>query len=226
MKVMLVNGSPHREGCTDAALKIISETLKAEGIDSEIFWIGNKPIGGCIGCFQCAKKKQCVFRQSVQGKRPGDVFIADDIVNEFTEKALGFDGFIFGSPVYYSGMNGSLMSFMDRAFFSASGREPHPFRFKPAAAVVSARRAGTTSALDQINKYFQHQQMPIITSRYWNMVHGNTPEEVMQDVEGLQILRVLARNMAWFLKLKEAGEREGIIPPEQETERIATNFIR
>ena len=128
--------------------------------------------------------------------------------------------------MYFSGMNGSLMSFMDRVFFSAGSQEPHPFRFKPAAAVVSARRAGTTSAIDQLNKYFLHQQMPIISSRYWNMVHGNTPEEVMQDEEGLQILRVLARNMAWFLKLKEAGEREGIAYPEQEQERKATNFIR
>ncbi len=150
----------------------------------------------------------------------------DDKVNEFTALAAEYDGFIFGSPVYYSGMNGSLMSFMDRVFFSASAKDPHPFRFKPAAAVVSARRAGTTSSIDQINKYFLHQQMPIISSRYWNMVHGNTPEEIMQDEEGLQIMRVLARNMAWFLKLKEAGEQQGITLPVQEAERKATNFIR
>ena len=211
MKVLLVNGSPHKEGCTNQALKVIMETLAEEGIGSDIYWIGNKPVGGCIGCFACVKKQACVF---------------DDSINEFTRIAAGFDGFIFGSPVYFSGMNGSLMSFMDRAFFSASAQQPHPFRFKPAAAVVSARRAGTTSALDQINKYFLHQQMPITSSRYWNMVHGNTPEEVMQDEEGLQILRVLARNMAWFLKLKEAGEKEGIPLPEQEPERKATNFIR
>ena len=123
-------------------------------------------------------------------------------------------------------MNGNLMSFMDRVFFSASRQEPHPFRFKPAAAVVSARRAGTTSALDQVNKYFLHQQMPIISSRYWNMVHGNTPEEIMKDEEGLQILRVLARNMGWMLKLMESGKAMGISQPEQEIQRIATNFIR
>ena len=211
MKVLLVNGSPHKSGCTNRALEVITGTLSEEGIGSDIYWIGNKPIGGCIGCFQCGKKGQCVF---------------DDKVNEFTALAAEFDGFIFGSPVYYSGMNGSLMSFMDRVFFSASAKDPHPFRFKPAAAVVSARRAGTTSSLDQINKYFLHQQMPIISSRYWNMVHGNTPEEVMQDEEGLQIMRVLARNMAWFLKLKEAGEKAGIPLPVQEEKRQTTNFIR
>ena len=123
-------------------------------------------------------------------------------------------------------MNGSLMSFMDRVFFSSSAKDPHPFRFKPAAAIVSARRAGTTSALDQMNKYFLHQQMPVIPSRYWSMVHGNTPEEVMQDAEGLQVMRVLARNMAWFLRLKEAGDKAGIPLPKQEETRFATNFIR
>ena len=210
-RILLVNGSPHKSGCTNKALEVIADTLKEEGLDSEVYWIGNKPIGGCIGCFQCTKKKECVF---------------DDAVNEFTKKALDFDGFIFASPVYYSGMNGSLMSFMDRVFFSASAKEPHPFRFKPAAAVVSARRAGTTSALDQINKYFLHQQMPVVSSRYWNMVHGNTPEEVLQDAEGLQILRVLSRNMAWFLSLKEAGEKAGVPLPVQEENRLATNFIR
>ena len=211
MKVLLVNGSPHQKGCTYTALSIIAETLRKEGIESEIYWIRSKPIGGCIGCFQCVEKKLCVF---------------SDKVNEFTELAKEFDGFIFGSPVYFSGINGNLMSFMDRVFFSASAQDPHPFRFKPAAAVVSARRAGTTSALDQINKYFLHQQMPIATSRYWNMVHGNTPEEVRQDEEGLQTLRYLARNMAWLLKLKEAGEKAGVSEPSQEKTRIATNFIR
>ena len=211
MKVLLINGSPHQKGCTFTALSEIANTFQQEGIDSDIYWIGNKPVGGCIGCFQCAKKQKCVY---------------DDKINEFTKLATEYDGFIFGSPVYYSGMNGSLMSFMDRAFFSASAQNPHPFRFKPAAAVVSARRAGTTSALDQINKYFLHQQMPVATSRYWNMVHGNTPEEVRQDEEGLQTLRYLARNMAWLLKLKEAGEKAGVSEPSQEKTRVATNFIR
>ena len=136
MKVLLVNGSPHKNGCTYTALSEVAKVLNEEDTKTDIYWIGNKPIGGCIGCFACAKKKQCVF---------------NDIVNDFTAKAAEYDGFIFGSPVYYSGMNGSLMSFMDRVFFSASVQEPHPFRFKPAAAVVSARRAGTTSTLDLVN---------------------------------------------------------------------------
>lgn len=211
MKVLLINGSPHQKGCTYTALSEAAYSLNEEGSGTSFYWIGSKPVGGCIGCFQCTNKKQCVF---------------DDKVNEFTALAAGYDGFIFGSPVYYSGMNGNLMSFMDRVFFSASMQEPHPFRFKPAAAVVSARRAGTTSALDQMNKYFLHQQMPIATSRYWNMVHGNTPEEVRKDEEGLQIMRYLGRNMAWLLKLKDAGEKAGIEPPKQEEIRKATNFIR
>lgn len=211
MKVLLVNGSPHKQGCTWTALSEVASALKRQEIDTDYYWIGNKPVGGCIGCFQCAKKQKCVF---------------DDIVNEFTRLAEDYDGFIFGSPVYYSGMNGSLMSFMDRVFFSASAQNPHPFRFKPAAAVVSARRAGTTSALDQMNKYFLHQQMPVAASRYWNMVHGNTPDEVRQDGEGLQIMRTLGRNMAWLLRLIEAGEKAGIPFPMPEETRIATNFIR
>ena len=211
MKVLLVNGSPHKNGCTATALREVSNTLEEEGIAVRDFWIGNKPLGGCIGCYQCSEKKRCVF---------------DDAVNEFTALAAEFDGFIFGSPVYYAGINGGMMAFLDRVFFSASEQEPHPFRFKPAAAVVSARRAGTTSAVDQINKYFLQQQMPIISSRYWNMVHGNTPEEVRQDGEGLQIMRMLARNMAWFLRLREAGEKAGVPLPKQEEIRISTNFIR
>lgn len=211
MNVLLINGSPHKNGCTYTALSEVEKTLNSEGIETEIYWIGNKPIGGCIGCYQCVKRKKCVF---------------SDIVNEFTSKAAEYDGFIFGSPVYYSGMNGNLMSFMDRVFYSASAQEPHPFRLKPAAAVVSARRAGTTSALDQMNKYFLHQQMPIVSSRYWNMVHGNTPDEVCQDEEGLQIMRYLGRNMAWMLKLIESGRQNGILPPEQEERRLATNFIK
>ena len=211
MKVLLINGSPNKNGCTYTALDEIRKTLAAEGIEADFFWLGKKPIGGCIGCCMCAQKSKCVF---------------DDKVNEFTALAHGYDGFIFGSPVYYAGINGSLMSFMDRVFFSASRQDPHPFRHKPAAAVVSARRAGTTSAIDQLNKYFLHQQMPIVTSRYWNMVHGSTPEDVAQDLEGLQIMRVLARNMAWMLKLIEAGKLAGVPLPKQEEVRMSTSFIR
>ena len=212
MKVLLINGSPHQKGCTYTALSEVASALNEEGIETTVYWIGNKPIGGCIGCFQCAKKQKCVF---------------DDKVNEFTALATDYDGFIFGSPVYFSGMNGSLMSFMDRVFFAGpKHKDGNPFAFKPAAAVVSARRAGTTSALDQMNKYFLHGQLPVISSRYWNMVHGNTPEEVLQDEEGLQVMRQLGRNMAWFLKLKEVGKQAGIPLPAQEEKRIARNFIR
>ena len=210
VKVLLVNGSPNQAGCTYTALSEVAGALKEEGVKTDFLWIGKKPVNGCIGCRKCAELGKCVF---------------DDMVNQFAAKAGEYDGFVFGSPVYYAGMNGSLKAFMDRLFFSASHSDPHPFLFKPAAAVVSARRAGTTSALDQLNKYFLNCQMIVISSRYWNMVHGNTPEEVRQDAEGLQTMRVLGRNMAWFLKLKEAGEKAGVPLPRQE-ERIATNFIR
>lgn len=211
MKVLLTNGSPNKNGCTYTALSEVAKTLNEEGIETEFFWIGKKPISGCIECFRCKTTGRCSI---------------DDIVNEFTAKAVEFDGFVFGSPVFYSGMNGSLMSFMDRVFYSASEQDPHPLRFKPAASIVSARRAGTTSTLDQINKYLLYQQMIVPGSRYWNMVHGNTPDEVRQDEEGLQIMRVLGRNLAWLLKLKDAGEKAGIPLPKQEDTRIMTNFIR
>jgi len=202
----------HEKGCTYTALMECAKTLNEENVETEVFWIGKKPVQGCVACGGCTRLGRCAF---------------NDLVNEFVEKAQTADGFIFGSPVYFSGMNGSLMSFMDRVFFSGSRhKDVNPFAYKSAAAVVSARRAGTTSAIDQMNKYFLHSQLPVISSRYWNMVHGNTPEEVMQDEEGLQIMRQLGRNMAWFLKLKEAGKQAGIPLPKQEETRIATNFIR
>jgi len=207
MKVLLVNGSPNEKGCTYTALSEAASALRSEGVEADFFWIGKKPLSGCLSCGQCGRMGRCVF---------------NDAVNAFNDLAADYDGFIFGSPVYYAGINGSLMSFMDRVFFSRGGQ----FRLKPAAAVVSARRAGTTSALDQLNKYFMIQEMPVISSRYWNMVHGNTPEEVLQDAEGLQIMRTLGRNMAWFLKLKQAGEAAGVALPQPEAERVATNFIR
>lgn len=210
MKVLLVNGSPHHHGCTDAALTEIAQTLNVEGIETEFFWIGNKPLSGCTGCGSCAVAGHCVFTDSV---------------NEFLDKAQTAEGFIFGSPVHYAAASGAMTCFMDRAFFSDLCGKRNTLYLKPAAAVVSARRAGTTAALDQLNKYFLHAQMPVIPSRYWNMVHGATPEQVRQDEEGLQIMRTLARNMAWFLKCKEAGINSGVPFPLCE-ERIATNFIR
>ena len=211
MKVILVNGGPHKNGCVNAALEEVSKTLNEEGISTEIFWIGTRPIAGCIACKTCAKTGKCVF---------------DDVVNEFIEKAKEADGFIFGSPVHYAGATGAITSFMDRAFYSAScSGKSDIFLFKPAATVISARRAGTTATYDQLNKYFGITQMPIISSRYWNMVHGGTAEEVKQDEEGMQIMRILGRNMAYYLKCIEAGKEKGIKHPEQEKVNF-TNFIR
>ncbi|UTB32853.1 MAG: flavodoxin family protein [Methanobacterium sp. ERen5] len=210
MKVLLVNGSPHKKGCTYTALIEVANTLNEEGIDSEIFWIGTKPLAGCIACLKCAEIERCSF---------------DDCVNDFLEIVNDADGFIFGSPVHYAAAGGAITSFMDRVFYSdlIGGRQS--FYLKPAAAVISARRAGTTATFDQLNKYFTISQMPIISSRYWNMIHGTKPEDVKKDLEGLQTMRVLARNMAWFLKCKDAGTKAGIHLPKKE-EMIFTNFIR
>lgn len=211
MKVLLVNGSPHPKNCTYTALEIVANSLNEEGIETEIFWIQNKPIGGCIACMNCAKNGKCVF---------------DDVVNEFVEKAKDTDGFVFGSPVHYAGATGNMTAFMDRVFYSAScSRRADYFAFKPAATVISARRAGTTATYDQLNKYFGITQMPIISSRYWNMVHGYTPEDVMKDEEGVQIMRILGKNMAYYLKCIEAGKEKGIQLPEHEKTKF-TNFIR
>ena len=211
MKVLLVNGSPHKEGCTYTALSEVAKTLEEEGIQTEIYWVGNKPVGGCIACKACAKLGKCVF---------------EDTVNEFVEKAKEADGFIFGSPVHYARATGNMTGFMDRAFYSAfQAGKGDVFLYKPAATVISARRAGTTATYDQLNKYFGITQMPIISSRYWNMVHGATPDDVRKDEEGMQIMRILGRNMAYYLKCIEAGKEKGIELPKQE-EIHFTNFIR
>ena len=210
MKVILVNGSPHEKGCTYTALQTVAETLNEEGIESVIFQLGSKPLAGCTACGGCVQTGRCVFT---------------DRVNDFLGLAPGADGFVFGSPVHYASAGGAIVSFMDRAFFAGSNSKEGLFALKPAAAVVSARRAGTTAAFDQLYKYFTISQMPIISSRYWNMVHGTKPEDVAKDLEGLQIMRVLARNMAWFLKCKEAGKKAGVPFPKRE-ETIRTNFIR
>ncbi len=211
MKVLLVNGGPHKEGCTFVALKEIEKTLNVEGISTEIFWVGTKQVGGCIACQNCSKTGKCVF---------------NDVVNEFVEKAKEADGFIFGSPVHYAGATGNMISFMDRVFYSAfQAGYGNRFSFKPAACISSARRAGTTSTYDQLNKYFGIAQMPIISSKYWNMVHGKCPEDVLKDEEGLQTMRVLGRNMAYYLKCIQAGKEKGIMLPTQE-KPIKTSFIR
>lgn len=210
MNVILVNGSPHPKRCTHTALSAVAGALNENGVTTEFFHIGNKPLSGCIDCRKCVKLGRCVF---------------DDKVNEFLEVADGGNGFVFGSPVHYAAASGAMTSFMDRVFFSSYCSGRLPFRLKPGAVVVSARRAGTTAALDQLNKYLTWGEMPVISSRYWNMVHGNTPDEVNQDQEGIQIMRALGNNLAWFLKCKEAGAKAGIPLPEREP-RIATNFIR
>lgn len=208
MKVLLLNGSSNRQGCTYTALCEIAKTLENEGIETEIFQIGNRPIRDCIGCGSCKKNEgKCVFEE--------------DDVDLFIEKAKEFDGFIFGSPVYYAHPSGRLLSFLDRAFFVGKKN----FAYKPAAAIVSARRAGTTASLDAITKHMTINNMPVVSSNYWNMVHGNTPDEVRQDKEGLQTMRNLGLNMAWLLKCLEAGKSSGINRPDAE-EKIWTNFIR
>jgi multimeric flavodoxin WrbA len=210
MKVLLVNGSPHPNGCTYTALEEVAKTLNLEGIETEIFQVGVKPIAGCIACYNCVKTGNCVF---------------SDCVNDFLELAKDADGFVFGSPVHYAAAGGAITSFMDRVFYTEACSGRKSFSLKPAAAVVSARRAGTTATFDQLNKYFTISEMPIISSFYWNMVHGAKPEDVKEDIEGLQTMRVLGRNMAWFLKCKEAGIKAGIPMPTRE-DRIFTNFIR
>ena len=205
MKVLLVNGSPHKNGCTYTALSEIEKTLNESDIETEIFWIGTKPIAGCIACGKCREIGKCTF---------------DDIVNEFAAKAGDADGFIFGSPVYYAAASGQITSFLDRLFYSSGAL----FTRKPGAVICSARRGGTTATYDQLIKYLGISQMPIISSFYWNMVHGNTPEEVMQDEEGLGTMRQLAHNMAFFLQCIEAGDDKGLTLTEEPKPR--TNFIR
>lgn len=205
MKVILVNGSPHEHGCTYTALNETAKVLNQNGIETEIFHIGTKPIAGCIACGACSSGK-CIY---------------DDCVGKFVEKAKDADGFVFGSPVYYSGMSGQLASFMDRAFYFGSKY----MTGKPAAAVVSCRRGGASAAFEQINKYFMISCMPVVSSQYWNQIHGNKPEEALQDLEGLQTMRTLGSNMAWLIKCIEAGKAAGISIPKREA-AIKTNFIR
>lgn len=211
MKVMLVNGSPHKEGCTYTALSEVGKTLNKEGIESEIFWIGNKAISGCIACRACLKTGKCVM---------------NEVVNEFREMAKEADGFIFGTPVHYAGVSGNMTSFMDTLFYSELGGNANEmFYLKPAACVLSTRRAGTTATYDQMNKYFGIQEMPIVSARYWNMVHGAKPEDVYEDKEGLFNMHLLGKYMAFFLKCKQAGLQSGIELPEREAS-VFTNFIR
>lgn len=208
MKVLLINGSPRTNGCTYTALSEVAKALEAENIETEIFHVGNKPIRGCMACGGCSKNNagMCIYD--------------DDTVNAALEKAREADGFVFGSPVHYAAASGQITSFWDRFFYAGSG-----FQYKPGAAIVSCRRGGSTAAFEQLNKYFTISNMPVVSSQYWNMVHGNTPEEVMQDLEGMQTMRTLGKNMAWLLKCIKAGKDAGIPLPSREP-RAVTNFIR
>lgn len=207
MKVLMINGSPNEKGCTFTALSEVASSLAKNGVASEIIHIGKKAVQGCIACSKCQELGRCVF--------------GNDSVNTLNARADEFDGLVIGSPVYYAGPNGSLCSFLDRLFFSGGENWQH----KPAACVVSCRRAGTVAAFDRLNKYFTINNMPVVSSRYWNEVHGFTPDDVRKDLEGMQVMRTLGENMAWLIKCINAGKNAGIsIPVHEET--VITNFIR
>lgn len=193
MKVILFNGSRNEKGSTYTALNIVSEELKSNGVETEIFWVGGRAVSGEI----------------------------DSLVDEAIEKIQSADGIVLGSPVYYASPSGEMIAFLDRLYWKGEKF----LRFKPAAAVTAARRAGTTACLDVLNKYITYAQQPVITSRYWNMVHGANGNDVLKDEEGIQIMRTLGRNMAWILKSIEAGKAAGVVQPESE-KKIFTNFIR
>ena len=206
MKVLLINGSPHKEGCTFTALNEVAKTLEKNGIETEILYLGVKPIAGCIACGKCSQLGKCFI---------------DDKVNEILARCDEFDGLVIGSPVYYAGPSGQIRAFLDRLFY-AGGRR---FAGKPGAAVVSCRRGGATAAFDQLNKYFTISSMPIVSSQYWNQVHGAYAEQVLQDEEGMQTMRTLGNNMAWLLKCIQLGKENGITLPKREPP-VWTNFVR
>lgn len=206
MKALLINGSPNEFGCTYTALSEVAKALNENGVETEIFHLGTEPVAGCLACRSCRGTGRCVI---------------DDVVNVALDKAEKSDALVFGSPVHFAGISGTMKSFMDRFFFASAPAQ----KLKPAAAIVSCRRAGSTAALDILNKYITYSQMPVVTSGYWNMVHGNTPDEVRQDLEGMWIMRTLGRNMAWLLKSIEAGRENGVALPEAEP-KVNTNFIR
>ncbi len=205
MKVLLVNGSSRENGCTAVALSEIARALHEEKIVTETLFIGNKPVPDCVACRKCREIGRCVI---------------DDIANELAEKAKSADGFVFGSPVYFSHPSARLLTVMDRAFYSGG----EPFAFKPAAAILSARRAGTVASMDVINKYFTILSMPVVSSTYWNHVYGAQPQEVLQDKEGMMTMYNLGKNMAWLLKCIALGKENGLYAPENQ--KVLTNFIR
>jgi len=207
MKVILLSGSPRKDGCTYTGLVEIAGELNQQGIETEIIQIGKKPIIGCTACGGCRKVKRCVF--------------GEDGVNAFLDKVEKADGVVFGTPVHFAGMSGAMKSFMDRTFYANSAA----FRGKPGAIIASVRRGGSSAALDGLIKYPTYGEMLVVSGRYWNMIHGNTPEQIKEDLEGMQNLRFVGRNMAWLLHCIEAGTKAGIEMPEYES-KTWTNFIR
>lgn len=205
MKVLMINGSPHREGNTFLALSEVAKALEEEGIESEIVWIGTKAVQGCIACYKCMELGRCVFH--------------DDLYNTLLEKSKDCDALVVGSPVYYAGPNGSLCAIMDRLMYSGGKN----FAYKPAASVAVCRRGGASAAFDRLNKYFTILNMPVVSSQYWNMAYGREPGDVLKDGEGLQTMRTLGRNMAWMLNKIHAGGNPDY--PAKETP-VRTNFIR
>ena len=205
MKVLLINGSPHAHGCTATALNEVAKTLNENGVETELIQVGHLDVRGCVACGQCRKLGHCVF---------------NDIVCEVGEKFKEADGIVVGSPVYYASANGTLTSFLDRLFYSSN----YDKAMKVGASVVSARRGGNTATFDQLNKYFTISSMPVVSSQYWNQVHGNNAEEVVQDLEGMQIMRTLGRNMAFLIKSINLGKEQFGLPEKEP--RVGTNFIR
>lgn len=206
MKVLMINGSPHENGCTYTALSEVGKTLNKHGIDYEIVYLGKKPMAACIACGKCFETNKCVF---------------EDKVNEIGAKIDEYDALIVGSPVYYAAPSGQICAFLDRLFYTVGGK----MAGKPGASVVSCRRGGASAAFDRLNKYFTISNMPIVSSQYWNQVHGSCPEDVKKDEEGLQTMRTLGENMSWLLKLIKCGKENGIEQPTYEP-KLRTNFIR
>lgn len=207
MTVLLVNGSPHAKGAVWTALGQVAAALEKNGVEADMMHVGDKAVRGCMACGKCAKTGYCIFE--------------DDPVNEGIDRLKAADGLIVGSPVYYAGPNATICAFMDRVFFMKSA----PYAFKPAACVVSCRRGGASASFDRLNKYFTIARMPVVSSQYWNEIHGNNAEEADQDAEGLQTMQTLGENMAWLLKCIEAGKKAGVHPPASKS-WIYTNFIR
>lgn len=208
MKALLVNGSPRPKGCTFTALSELAKTLEENGIETEIIQIGNKNIRGCIACRKCHStgSGKCIF---------------DDIVNEVASKFTEADAFVIGSPVYFASPAGGAVAFLDRLFFSTLNVDK---TMKVGAAVVSCRRGGNTATFDMLNKYFTMTGMPVVSSQYWNMVYGGSPEEVLQDEEGLQTMRTLGRNMAFLMKSIQLGKQQMGLPEKEQ--QVFTNFHR